>query len=491
MNMLISRKRTVSLFLLVAVIWFSFFHVVRADESYEVFDSVHYDKETSGFYADAKAYADTSGLVRLQVTISLFFSYAEAKAWADLYKTVQGQGRYVRPSITYLANGFEAKGSTKKIILNVRDASTGETVGQWLEDLQTNIGEYTSTLVGDWFYAYSDKQYVYTVEVYLHTSAWGLSGHHTIDFYSEPDYRVFVQELYIEYAYGGCPYVSTWNGSGYVLDNNLLPASEYTAGDVIDYYRLEQTHVPRIKSRRISLHSLLLSEFENEHDYFDQVRLLAVDHSSDVRVAVSPRGEVLTYTEPDTPNSAIDNERKNVKHLINSIDGEYYQGYNGSYIILDFGDELDVSQSTKLVIRSDLKSPIYIQTTNSAGEWQTVATIYTRNRWATDVINISDYLPDAKGNLKVRLQFICNDRIDYVGLDTSPQATVDIREGKLTLARHSVGGNVTASLRHSDDNYAELLPGQEIELGFILPKQTMETRDYIIIVEGHYYNMKP
>jgi len=57
-------------------------------------------------------------------------------------------------------------------------------------------------------------------------------------------------------------------------------------------------------------YSLLLSEFENEHDFFDQVQFLAVDPSSNVNVAVSPYGEILTYTNPFTPKSAIDDTER-------------------------------------------------------------------------------------------------------------------------------------------------------------------------------------
>jgi hypothetical protein len=102
---------------------------------------------------------------------------------------------------------------------------------------------------------------------------------------------------------------------------------------------------------------------------------------------------------------------------------------------------------------------------------------------------MSEHLPDAKGNLKVRLYFTANHKIDFVGLDTSPQATIHIHEGQLISAIHSVDGDVTPLLLYSDDTYAELVPEQQIELKFTLPTQTMETRDYIIITEGHYYTI--
>lgn len=284
----------------------------------------------------------------------------------------------------------------------------------------------------------------------------------------------------------GCPYVSTWNGNKYVLDNNLLPASESSGGaTVTDYYLLQQT----LAQREDGSYSLLLSEFENEHSFFDRVQLLAVDYPSDVNVAASPFGEVLTYTEPSLPLSAITNEKKNMKHLLNAIDGNYYEGHNGSYITLNFGDGLDVSQGAKLVMRADFefKESILIQVQDADGNWNTVATVIPRVYWATEIIDMSKHLPDTKGNLKVRLYFTANHKIDFVGLDTSPQATSHVQEGDLVSAIHSVDGDVTASLLHSDDTYAELVPGQEIELTFTLPPQTMETRDYIITTEGHYY----
>ncbi|MFQ5621721.1 MAG: hypothetical protein ACE5FT_07870 [Candidatus Nanoarchaeia archaeon] len=290
---------------------------------------------------------------------------------------------------------------------------------------------------------------------------------------------------------GACPFVSTWNGTDYVLDNNLLPASEASNGsDVVDYYKLQQPLVPSDDG----VYSLLLSEFEQEHNFFDHVKLLAVDHSSNVSVAVSPYGEILTYTDPYPAVSAITNDNENVKFLLNAIDGDYYDGYNGSYISLNFGDELDVSQGAKLVMRADvpIKEPysIHVQVQDEDNNWNTVATLASRVYWATEIIDLSEYLPDAKGNLKVRLYFTANHKVNFVGLDTSPQATIDIHEAQLISAIHSTNGDVTAPLLYSDEAYAELVPEQQIELTFTLLQQIMEARDYIILIEGHYYTIK-
>jgi hypothetical protein len=288
---------------------------------------------------------------------------------------------------------------------------------------------------------------------------------------------------------GGCPYVSTWDGSEYVLDNNLLAASERSGGaDVTDYYKLQQV----LAQEQSGTYSLLLSEFENEHSFLDKVGLVALDHQSNVKVAVSPYGEILTYTNPYPPKTAVDENRQNVKNLISSIDGNYYQGHNGSYVILNFGN-IDVSHGAKLVLRTDwivVKMSIHIQVQDASGNWNDVGVVIPRIHWATDIINMSGHLPDARGNMKVRLYFTADHKVDFVGLDTSPQATVIVQTGQLVSAIHSTGGDVTGKLLAIDQTYAEMIPGQQIRLEFSLPAQMMKARDYIFIATGHYYTIK-
>jgi hypothetical protein len=295
---------------------------------------------------------------------------------------------------------------------------------------------------------------------------------------------------------GGCPYVYTWDGQQYVMDNNLLPASETSNGaDVEDRYMLEQPLVPMYQVTRSSVYSLQIREFEHEHDYLDQVKLLAVDHSSNVNVAVSPYGEILTYSNPAPAIFAVDDNGVDVLSLLSSVDGNYYQGYNGSHITITF-TSTDVSNGIKLVIRDDWppvleKCPVYVQVLNATEDWNTVATFHTRTYWATDIINMTDYLPDANGDLKVRLCFVSNDKIDYVGLDTTPQASIEVHQALLLSAFHSTQGNIKPLLMKNDQTYAELTPGQQIQLTFQLPNNRNKERTFILCAEGHYSTIAP
>ncbi len=132
---------------------------------------------------------------------------------------------------------------------------------------------------------------------------------------------------------GGCPYVGTWDGTQYLLDNNILYQSELfgTETDWIDRYVL--TYKP---STRYGYHSLVISEFENEHSFIDQVRLLAVTHNQRTKIAVDPNGQILSFSNPKAPSSAINENGLDLTNILKSEDGSYFSGEPGSSVILDF-----------------------------------------------------------------------------------------------------------------------------------------------------------
>lgn len=292
---------------------------------------------------------------------------------------------------------------------------------------------------------------------------------------------------------GGCPYVYTWNGQRYVIDNSLLSASEISNGaDVEDYYKLEQTLVPTYQGSQFSRYSLQIGEFENEHSYFDQVKLIAVDHDSDVNIGVTPDGEILTYREPQTPIFCVDSYGENKLSEILQVDGNvsdpttYYYGETGDYLVLNFG-HVD-SEDAKLILRDDMKCMICcieVQVLDDSGEWQTVSLVAPRDYWATEAVDLSEYVIEDE-DLLVRLYWTSPHRLDYVGLDTSPQEKVELHQAQLIRATHSVEGNVKPLLKENDGNYVELTPNQQITLTFLLPNNQNEERTFIFYTEGHY-----
>lgn len=295
---------------------------------------------------------------------------------------------------------------------------------------------------------------------------------------------------------GGCPYVSTWNGQDYVRDNNLLPTSSKSNGtDVQDYYKLEHPLVPSYNGTFFSLYQLLISEFESEHSYIDQVNLLAVDHSTDCSIAVTPEGRIVTYRQPSPPISCVDNNGTDGLSQVCSANGNvsdpstYFYGESGDWLLLNFG-RVDTGYA-KLILRDDMKCQyewccIEVQILNNS-QWQTVSVVAPREYWATEAVDLSPYVAVGQ-ELTVRLYWTLPHRLDYVGLDTSPPESFDTHQALLISAMHSEIGNVLWKLLRNDGIYAELVPGQQIRLTFLMPnnQNQHERRTFIFYTEGHY-----
>ena|GEM_PF-2620058 len=319
------------------------------------------------------------------------------------------------------------------------------------------------------------------------------SGYYAIRVFSEIGFGQYDFDIHLHFPMG-CPFVYVWNGSDFVLDNNLLPGSATSNGaEVEDYYRLEQDLVPFYEGYFNSYYSLRIGEFQQEHSYLDEVDLFAVDHATDVSVAVSPTGEILTYQSPYVPISAVDENNASWLDELSSIDGSYYESYNGSFLVLNFGEVN--SSNAKIIIRADpppdgppTKTSIHVQVLNSSESWVDVVSIIPRAYWATDIIDLSDYLL-SDGEFIVRLYFTDNHRVDFVGLDTTPQAEIDVEDANLLWAYHSSEGAVTAELHSDDDVYAELVPDQQITLLFSAAKPDAEARTFIFYVKGCSYTI--
>ena len=362
----------------------------------------------------------------------------------------------------------------------------------WINGDQTEELSPTTVEIREGNYTVKVEMGFYSDSVHYQFAHWEDNSTSNERFLGYVDSNMTVRAYYRVVPSGGCPFVYTWNGQEYVIDNNILPFSEASGGtDVVDYYALQQTLLPQH-----SIYGLMIGEFENEHSYLDEIRLLAVDHKADVHVAVTPTGQIFTYGDPREGVSAFSNNGDDVLDLLTSIDGHYYEGHTGDFIVLDFG-QLDTTQGAKLVLRADPppeagKWSIFVQVRNANRLWDTVAIVMPRIYWATEIVDLSSWLPDADGDLKVRLLFTNTHRVDYVGLDTTPQESYTLRQGVLLWAIHSEQGSVGRKLRFEDEIYAELLPGQTIRLTFHLrPRDHPEAqRTFIVYSKGHYYTIQ-
>lgn len=295
---------------------------------------------------------------------------------------------------------------------------------------------------------------------------------------------------------GGSPFLNTFNGLGWYLDNNLMPAAEHSnSQDVTDHYLVQQP-LKEVSGKYV----LKISEFESAHNFVDQVRLLTVDHSADHKVAVSPTGQVLTYVNPVPAQTATTYKGTDITELLSKPDEVYYQQWQGDSVLLNYSN-VPGTGSAKLLIRSDpvgcqpacVKSWFDVSLMAYDGTWVNVADVFPRKFWSYDIIDLGPFLSSTGQHIVVKISFdnAQGHRIDFAGLDTSAPRPVKVTESRLTTAVHSTLGDVTTSVARNDGVYVGIVPGEYMVMTFRATSQKEAARDFVFVVNGHYLPITP
>ncbi|ODS39475.1 MAG: hypothetical protein A7315_10990 [Candidatus Altiarchaeales archaeon WOR_SM1_79] len=133
----------------------------------------------------------------------------------------------------------------------------------------------------------------------------------------DPDGTIADMGAYYYHQHPGCPYVFTRNGGESIEENNLLPLAELPESegkDISDYYQIQKPFVPQDGKYKLEVR-----EFENEHSWFDQLQLIAVDHPQEVKIAVSTSGKILSYKKLVKPIAAVDSLGRDFLKFIGSL----------------------------------------------------------------------------------------------------------------------------------------------------------------------------
>jgi N-acetylmuramoyl-L-alanine amidase len=302
----------------------------------------------------------------------------------------------------------------------------------------------------------------------------------------------------------GCPYLFVREGEKFMAENTILASVEMAEDrglDVNDYYLVKQ-----LMTRIDKMYKLQISEFEQEHSFFDQVELLAVDHEFGSKVAVTREGEIFVYDPAKfrEPISCYD-EQGVAQDSFLQLDPEDRAFMNGpGSLILDFGPVSQDSTTQILLlpccgpgdgyskIVSKVVAGEYIPQigllveTEKEGVWHVVDSIPPRLALQEVFVDVSDYR-DTNGELKLKLSW------DERGYSFSEFRCFEAKQfdqpKSLTLinASHSSLGNVSQKLAFDDNDYVELLPGEDIDLDFsYLPSEPGKTRDFVFECNGYY-----
>jgi len=299
---------------------------------------------------------------------------------------------------------------------------------------------------------------------------------------------------------GGCPVLYVWNGREYVKDNNLLPIK--TPHDVTDYYLL------RIKPE-IGYDGIINLEIREDHtdkDYIDMVKLYAVLHSANTLVAIDQYGRIRTYIpqklylprEVKIAEPPISNE-KLLNKLLRS-DGEFIELLPNQSIIVNFGNtsELGTNKYVKLVITTDqppYKESLIIQVLTKDG-WRDIARVHPRENWYTEVVDLSNVLPDVEGEYKIRIVSTESHKIDFIALDFSMDSSIIRVPAILKDAYLIANDSKTSVLEYviaNDEKKVSLVPTGKLSLEFWINPKIIDMSkslglklDFVLVVDGYY-----
>jgi len=140
---------------------------------------------------------------------------------------------------------------------------------------------------------------------------------------------------------GSCPYLYTWNGSEFEFYTDLLWSAPlglqfaegvYAPARNWEYLRIAGENL----QEKDGHYQLQVTEELWEAAYFDQIRLLAVDHPADTEIysneKVGPAEiaafRIHTVRKPRAPVSAVDQKGRDVLERIRHRDGKYLKAFD-------------------------------------------------------------------------------------------------------------------------------------------------------------------
>jgi hypothetical protein len=343
-----------------------------------------------------------------------------------------------------------------------------------------------------------------------------------------------------------CPSLYVWNGTDYVYCTEVSSSTGYLAildyfgengtivfaySDPWDYIKLDRSQF----QPRNGYYDMTLFQTSDEISYTDAVKLIVVDHSPDVDVystqstygySLDNQGKIYTVSKnPLTPNSAVNDAGEDVLPQISKLDGTYTIGHEFQWdtLTLNLGDLSDAKEiklivagatiygsgqvygewAAKFATQHGVKPwpPPYMEVKDENGNWVRVPD--DRQFPLLDVIfnkivvNLTGLFPT--DDYSLRINSFLNTRFDYIGVDTTLQQDVIIREiypgyanlyqvfntNSISTGDFTRYGDVTQLVLEADDEFVIARHGDEVSFQFptdIGPASEGMERDYFVFV---------
>jgi hypothetical protein len=347
-----------------------------------------------------------------------------------------------------------------------------------------------------------------------------------------------------------CPSLYVWNGEEYWYTGEISDGTGYLG--IFDYFREDGSmsflySVPwdylKLEVSRIEpndgYYDMTITQKWDEIAYVDSATLVMVDHSSDVEVfstkatylyELDEQGTIYTVSkDPNSPVSCVTGEGEDVLSLVSERDEISTAGneFHWDTLELNLGDLSD-AEEIKLIVAGT----IVYSTGEEQGEWagqfydqpgeQPFPPPYMEvkdvdGNWVPVADNLQfpllDVTPDCfvvnltgvflTDDYSLRIHTFFDTRFDYIGVDTTSQKDLTIREVTVSSATLSQAfttnststgnftryGDVTELMEDADDGYVIIRQGDEIRILFPADTDTVPEgmeRDYFLFASAWF-----
>lgn len=293
---------------------------------------------------------------------------------------------------------------------------------------------------------------------------------------------------------GSCPYLYTFNGTDYVMQNDIISVARNLANEYTDYLFLNDSMV--VTDGKLKLQ---LKEIPMETSKLDYLGVYVVNHPDGTKAGVDEKGQAHTYANPVAPSTATSNG-VSVLDQVSTDDKQGVKLYDQEAITLEF-PAMDLSQGGKLVLKVDgferdasltgtvvIKVPAIEIQTEENGQWVTRSKFYPKEYAASGVFDLKPYVDG--NNIKVRLlsdscRADVSHLIDYVAFDNTADNCTQMAL-TMTKALKNDSQDVVSLLNSPDNSYLDLNAETDyVNLEFDSINNP-GVNDYFFVSKGYY-----
>jgi CARDB len=346
---------------------------------------------------------------------------------------------------------------------------------------------------------------------------------------------------------------------GYIDYINEKGDIVFGGGNPWDFVKLDNNQLAE-RDVDDGYYDLVLFQQWNELFYLDSAYMVVVDHPAGTEAYTTMvnygnqafNGQVYTVSSGKlkAPISATNEKGQDVLSQISGVDGIFTSGSNGfespswdnitfNQLTLDLGN-LSSAQEIKLLIRgmvdwgsaesyykwiagfqsafaeglvpygTQLYPPPFMEVKTTTGQWERVPMdkqIPTPSDFVprTFAVDLTGIFPEDTSNYEIRITNFFNVTYDYIGIDTTPQASATIQRIDATASLEGLDfgstssaatgnftryGDVTPLLLEADDMYVIGLQGDKVTLEFptadLKPLDEGMERDYFLFVAAWF-----